>query len=62
MGFLLDTGDYMILNNLGINVITIANREARDIKDSEGFVRRIHALGSMNYLKIEPTNHLLFAC
>ena len=62
MGFLLDTHDFMILNKDGINIITIANRKSRDITDSEGQMRRIHSLGSMEYLKVEPSNHLLFAC
>jgi hypothetical protein len=32
------------------------------VKDENGADRKIHSLGSCNYLKIEPTNHLLFAC
>jgi hypothetical protein len=62
MGFLLDTNDFMILNKDGINIIAIGDVEARDVLDNEGFVRKIHSLGSMEYLKVEKTNHLLFAC
>ena len=61
-GFLLDTHDFMWLNKDGINVICIAEREPRLLTDSMGQLRTMHALGSMNYLKIEPSNHILFAC
>lgn len=61
-GFLLDTNDFMILSKDGINMIALGEKEGRVIKDMEGKDRFIHSLGSVNYLKIEPTNHLLFAC
>jgi hypothetical protein len=61
-GFLLNTNDFLILSKDGINVIALGEKESRVIKDSEGFERMIHALGKVNYLKIEPTNHILFAC
>lgn len=61
-GFLLNTNDFMILNKTGINIIAIGEKPSRVIKDNEGYDRKIHSLGSCNYLKIEPSNHLLFAC
>ena len=52
----------MILAKTGINLLALGEKEARVVQDNEGFDRKIHALGSCNFLKIEQTNHLLFAC
>jgi hypothetical protein len=62
-GFLLDNHDFLILSKDGINLISLnESHEKKIIKDISGQKRLIHSLGSLNYLKIEPTNHLLFAC
>jgi hypothetical protein len=61
-GFLLDTNDFTILSKDGINLLSLGERPSRVVQDSKGADRRIHSLGSLNYLKIAPTNHLLFAC
>jgi len=61
-GFLLNSNDFLILSKDGINVIALGEKDGRVIKDQEGFDRYIHSLGSINYIKIEKTNHLLFAC
>jgi hypothetical protein len=61
-GFLLNSNDFLILSKDGINVLALGEKDGRVIKDQEGFDRYIHSLGSINYIKIEPTNHLLFAC
>lgn len=61
-GFLLTSNDFMILSKSGINLLALGEKDARVVQDEEGFDRMIHALGSCNFLKIEPTNHLLFAC
>ena len=60
-GFLLSTNDFMILAKDGMNLLALGYKESRVVKDKEGQKRMIHSLGSCNYLKIEPTNHLLFA-
>lgn len=61
-GFLLSTNEFMILQKLGINLLALGEKEARVVKDNIGDPRKIHSLGSCNYLKKEPSNHLLFAC
>lgn len=61
-GFLLNSNDFLILSKDGINVLALGEKKGRVIKDQEGFDRYIHSLGSVNYIKIEKTNHLLFAC
>ena len=61
-GFLLNTNDFLILSKDGINLLALGEKPARVVQDNEGFDRMIHSVGSCNYLKIESTNHLLFAC
>jgi len=61
-GFLLSSNDYQILNKDGINLLALGDRPGRVVKDQEGFDRFIHSLGSMEYLRVEPSNHLLFSC
>lgn len=60
-GFLLSTNDFMILAKDGMNLLALGYKESRVVKDKAGDKRMIHSLGSCNYLKIESTNHLLFA-
>jgi hypothetical protein len=60
-GFLLSTNDFLILNNTGVNVLALGDKKGRQIIDNEGFKRWIRSLGSCNFLKLEPTNHLLFS-
>jgi hypothetical protein len=62
-GFLLPSHDFLIISQQGINAIALGEKtEARTIEDAEGFKKKIHSLGSCNYLKIEPEQHILFAC
>lgn len=61
-GFLLPSHDFLIISKLGINVIAIGKKSERVITDQDGFKRMIHSMGSCNYLKIEPEQHILFAC
>ena len=60
-GFLLSTNEFMILSKEGINIIMLGEKKPRALKDKDGNIRMLHALGEMNYLKIEPTNHVYFA-
>ena len=60
-GFLLETNDFMMLDKLGISMITLGEKKSKVVIDSDGFSRMLHPLGKCNYLKIEPTNHILFA-
>mmetsp|Transcript_802 Transcript_802/g.1014 ORF Transcript_802/g.1014 Transcript_802/m.1014 type:complete len:155 (-) Transcript_802:1707-2171(-) len=61
-GFLMSTNEFMILSKDGINLISLNKQRNRIVKDSEGFERSLHSLGSCDYMKLEPTNHVLFAC
>ena len=61
LGFLLESNDFMVLDKTGVSLISLGERKSRVIVDSEGFERMLHPLGKCNYLKIEPTNHILFA-
>jgi len=51
-----------MINRDGINILALGSIEKRDIKDAYGTDKMIHSLESMNYLKVDPSNYLLFAC
>jgi len=51
----------MILSKDGIHLLALGEKPSRVVKDVDGLDRMMHSLGKCNYLKIEPTNHLLFA-
>lgn len=57
-----NVSDFIILSQDGINVMSLGKSAGRILKDSLGFERYMHALGSVDYVKIDPTNHLLFSC
>lgn len=61
-GFLLSSNDFMLLNKDGINLLALGDKPGRVVVDQDGFDRYIHSLGSMAYLRVEPTNHLQFSC
>ena len=54
--------DFVKINRDGIAIIALGSIEKRNIRDAEGNERMIHSLESMNYLKVDPSNFLLFAC
>ena len=54
--------DFVTLNKDGINVFALGSRDKRPIMDVEGQQRMIHSLESCNYLKLSPSNNLVFAC
>lgn len=42
-------------------MLQVGQKPSKVVKDKDGLNRMIHSLGKCDYLKIEPTNHLLFA-
>jgi hypothetical protein len=42
-------------------IFALGSIPKRPIRDSVGEMRMIHSLESMNYLKLDPTNLLVFA-
>jgi hypothetical protein len=42
-------------------IFALGSIQKRPIKDFEGEMRIIHSLESMNYLKLDPTNLLVFS-
>ena len=54
--------DFVTLNREGINIIALGSVEKREIMDADGQERMLHSLQSVNYLKVDPENYLLFAC
>jgi hypothetical protein len=61
-GFLLKTMDYLIYSKEGCQVINIGSGEPKLVKDNLGDQRLMRSLGSVQYLKLEQTNHIYFKC
>ena len=61
-GFLLKSNDFLMLSKDGINLIALGDKDAKMVRDKDRQKRLMHSLGSCDYLKVESTNHLLFAC
>jgi len=55
------TNDFVTINRDGIMIFALGSIPKRPIKDSAGEDRMIHSLESMNYLKLDPTNLVVFA-
>lgn len=60
-GFLLDSNEFLILGKEGMQMIAVGHKPSRVIKDRDGQKRMVHSLGSCDYLKLESSNHILFA-
>jgi hypothetical protein len=50
-----------MLSKEGKNVVALGNKKDREIKDNKGSKKKLHSLGSVNFLKIEPSNHIFFS-
>ena len=53
--------DFVTLNKDGINVFALGKTNKRVIIDNESQERMIHSFESMNYIKVDPLNILVFA-
>jgi hypothetical protein len=60
-GFLLDSNDFLILSKEGKSVVGLGDKGTNTITDYRGFKVKLHSLGSVNFLKIEPSNHIFFS-
>lgn len=52
----------MLLSKQGIRIIALGDGGKRTVVDSNGNQRMIHSLESVNFLKVEPQNFILFEC
>lgn len=52
---------FVTLNRDGINVFSLNSTNKRKIKDANGDDRIIHSFESVNYLKLDPANAIVFA-
>ena len=53
--------DFIIINRDGINVLALGSVDKRPIKDVEGNDRVMHSLEAYSYLKLDPSNSIVFA-
>lgn len=54
--------DFITLNRDGINILALGSKDKRALVDNMKQNRMIHSLESCNYLKVDPSNYLLYAC
>ena len=47
---------FMILSQQGINVLAMGEHSSKAIIDKDGHDQYLHALGTSEYLKIDPDN------
>ena len=58
-GFLLENDDFLTLTKDGMfNISLRDNPNPRKIKDADGQKKKLHSIGSLNYLKIASDNHI----
>jgi len=62
-GFLLENDDFLTLTKDGMfNISLRDNPRPRKVKDAYGEKKKLHSIGSLNYLKIAPDNHIKLMC
>ena len=57
-----DKKDFIALNKTGLNIIALGAIDKREVLDTNGSERMIHSLESVNYLKVNKGNFVLFSC
>jgi histidinol-phosphate/aromatic aminotransferase/cobyric acid decarboxylase-like protein len=57
-----DKKDYVALSKAGLNIIALGAIDKREAKDEKGGERMVHSLESVNYLKVNKGNFVLFEC
>jgi hypothetical protein len=58
--FINKTNDYVTINGEGISLISLDSFDKRYIKSADGQEKMIHAIESVNYLKVDPNNFIHF--
>jgi hypothetical protein len=62
-GILLESNkDFISINKDGIHVVSLGSNPRRPLEDGNGVMRMLHSLESMNFLKLDATNFINFAC
>ena len=54
--------DLVILQKTGLSLIPLGTQDKRILKDEDGNEKAVHSLQSMNYLKVDTSNYILFEC
>ena len=53
--------NFVTLNRDGVNVFSLGSVNKKEIEDATGGKRMMHSFESVNYLKLDPTNAVVFA-
>ena len=63
MGLLISNNkDYVILNRDGLSVMPLGKVDKRIFQGNEPQEKMVHCLEQLNYLKIDPDNHIEWDC
>ena len=54
--------DFVTFNKQGLLVTALGSIQKRMIQDNEENDRMIHSLDSVDFLKVDPENYILFEC
>lgn len=54
--------DFVTINREGISLVALGNQHKRVVVDASGQEKIVHSLQSANFLKVEKSNYILFAC
>jgi len=52
--------DFVILSKDGMNIVALGRTDKRTLQDNQGNDRMIHSLESYNFLKVDPSNFILY--
>ena len=58
--FIAKTNDYVTINQDGISLISLDSFDKKYIKSADGQEKMIHAIESVNYLKVDAENFIHF--
>jgi hypothetical protein len=55
------TNDFLAVNKDGLTIFALGSTQRRQVRDCNGDLRMLHSLASMNYLKHDPANLVVYA-
>ena len=55
------TNDFITINRDGLTILSLGAIQRKQVEDCNGDQRMLHSLTSMNYLKHDPANVIVFS-
>jgi hypothetical protein len=54
--------DFITLSRAGISILALGDREKSKVRDSSGMDKIVHSIESLDFLKVDKNNMMLFEC